>query len=198
MRSRLVLGLVALILLGVGAGVWPHVRAIRALEERREDLQARAAASDDGAATLTRLQTELEEATRLAEERSKPISAQSDVAEMIRALTAQLDRLGMSEREITTGAPTHLPDAASLPMSVRMKGRFPNVHEAIRWIESLPRLVRAKRVSIEIPRRRSDKNNVDWLAPEVDAELLLDVFFAPVGEAAPPSGSATAAAQESE
>lgn len=195
-RMRLTLGLVGVALLGAGLGVWPRMHAIRSLQAQEARLRQRAAASDDGDAKLGRLQQELDKAAALAAQRSKPIPAQSHVAELIRALTAELDRLGMSQREITTGTPVQLPDAASLPMNVSMAGRFPSVHEAIRWIEGLPRLVRLKRVEIHTPRSKGGRKDVHWTAPIVEAELLLDVFFAPVGGSSAPEGVSTAAAQE--
>ena len=57
--------------------------------------------------------------------------------------------LGVTDREITTGGANKLDDASTMPMSVTAQGRFLSVYEAVRWIESLPRLVRGQRLRID-------------------------------------------------
>lgn len=190
---KLALGWVILAVGGFAIFVWPRVSGLMRLGDERAQLQQRVVQADDGAAELTRLSQRLERLRRRAEEQTKEIPPESDVAGLIRQLTARLDQLGMSEREITTGSPIQLAQARSLPMTVSMTGRFLSVHRSIRWIESLPRLVRVKRVTIELPDQRSGSDSFDWRRPEVDAEMVLDVFYAPTGE---PNDRRVAGAQE--
>lgn len=178
-RSTLKLwgGLVAL--LGAGAAVlWPHWTQVRDLRDERSALGRRAALSDDGAAAVRRLEAELQTVQARAVSFVTPIPSDSDVASLIRQLSGMLDGLGISEREITTGAAVKDEDVSSMPMSVRIAGEFGSVYAAVRWIEGLPRLVRVQRVKIEADRPGA-KADVRKTAGRVKAELLIDVFFAP-------------------
>jgi len=176
---KLAMGWLALMVGGLGVLVWPRVNGLMRLSDERDRLQVRVAQADDGAAELNRLSEQLQRTRERAERDTKEIPSENNIAGLIRKLTAQLDDLGMSEREITTGSPIQLEQARSLPMTVSMSGRFLSVHRAIRWIESLPRLVRVKRLSVELPDQRSTDGSFDWRDPQVEAELVLDVFYAP-------------------
>ena len=73
-----------------------------------------------------------------------------------------------------------LEDAMAAPMTVRMRGPFLGVQEAVEWLESLPRLVRGLRVKIETPNRSASERLAGGSA-DVEAELILNVFFDAVG-----------------
>lgn len=181
---------VALVALGGVAVVAPSVRSIQALADERAELEDRVARSDDGAAAVRRLQEVLADVKNRAGRDVRPIPTDSDVASLIRSLTAQLDRLSIGEREITTGAATRLDDVSTMPMSVRAEGNFLSVYDALRWIESLPRLVRVQRLKFE-----TDKLG-DGSPGRVRADLLLDLFFAPTGAQAPANAVAGAGGGE--
>lgn len=170
------LGWVALVLIGVFAGVQPKLKGIDRLEAEGASLTDRAERADNGAAELARLRNRLSEVRAIAETQIKKIPSESDVAGLIRELTSVLDQLGMSEREITTGSAEDFDDAMSAPMTVRMKGPFLGVQASIAWLESLPRLVRVLRLKIETP-RRSAQDRLSSREVQVEAELLLNVFF---------------------
>jgi Tfp pilus assembly protein PilO len=160
------------------AALWPHWTLVRDLRAQREELGRRAAVSDDGAAAVRRLEAELSRVQALAASVVTPIPEESDVASLIRKLSARLDGLGVAEREITTGASVNEDDVSSMPMSVRIGGSFESVYSAVRWIEELPRLVRVQRVKLETA-KAGDKGDAQATAGLVKAELLIDVFFAP-------------------
>lgn len=169
-------GFVALIVLGVVAGIMPRLRTIDRLDQEAASLADRAHRADNGAAEIARLQERLTAAKTVATGGIKNIPADNDIAGLIRQLTSRLDQLGMAEREITTGSIEDLGDAFAAPMTVRMKGPFLGVQDAVEWLESLPRLVRILRIKVETPRRSA----ADRLAAHdaaVEAELILNVFF---------------------
>lgn len=175
-RIWLPVGFIALILLGVLAGVMPRLRTLDRLDAEATSLSDRAHRADNGAAEIARLEERLEAARTIATSQIKRIPAENDIAGLIRQLTSRLDRLGMTEREITTGAVEDLDDAYAAPMTVRMKGPFLGVQDAIEWLESLPRLVRILRFKIESP-RRSAADRLASSEATVNAELILNVFF---------------------
>ncbi len=175
-RIWLPVGFVLLVVMGVLVGVLPRVSAIGELKDEAESLRDRAQRADNGAAEIARLEERLGAAQVIATSAIKEIPTRNDIAGLIRQLTSRLDLLGMTEREITTGGVEDVGNAMSAPMTVRMKGPFLGVQDAIEWLESLPRLVRILRVKIETPRRTA----ADRLASHeatVEAELILNVFF---------------------
>lgn len=172
-NAWLALGLVGTVIVGASTLVAPPARALDALAEEAETLRSRIARSDDGASQLVRLTEQLAELEEMVQHRTKPIPAESDVAGLIRKLSAELTRLGLNEREITTGATVTTDDASSLPMSVQLHGDFTSMYESVRWVESLPRLVRVQRVQI----RQNDRARTS--DRPVRADVVLDVFFAP-------------------
>lgn len=176
----LAVGMLALLLVGVLAGIAPRLRAMDRLDSEALSLQDRARRADNGAAEIVRLESHLADVQEIEETSIKDIPAENDVAGLIRALTTRLDRLGMTEREITTGAIEALEDAMAAPMTVRMRGPFLGVQEAVEWLESLPRLVRVLRVKIETP-NRSASDRLAGGSADVEAELILNVFFDAVG-----------------
>ncbi|RMH24211.1 MAG: hypothetical protein D6693_10200 [Planctomycetota bacterium] len=177
-RVLMALGWAALLLVGIVVGVRPKMRALDRLDAEADRMAARAARADHGGAELARLDNRLRAIRAEAEGTIKEIPASTDSARFIRQLTSRLDGLGMAEREITTGAVQELEDAVSTPMTVRLRGPSTGVLEAVRWIESLPRLVRVVRVTIETP-RRSDQELLENAGRVVQAELLLNVYSDP-------------------
>lgn len=176
-RNAVLLGWwIGLVLVGSLAVVWPRVQSYVRLTEEHAQLSIRVQMADDGAAAIERLERTLEKTRRRAQEKTKPIPDDPAVAGMIQDLSAQLDAMQMNEREITTGRPERLEKASLVPMSIVVHGEFPSVYEMIDWVESLPRLVRIARVHISTKR---DRNVTDERF--VRAELLLDLFYAPLG-----------------
>lgn len=156
-----------------GALVWPRWRTVTSLERRSVGLAQMINEADDvneQIRVLTEWMLEIEERVRAS---TTPIPEESGVAELVRDLTDKFRELGITDREITTGAPSMGEQSAALPMTVIVRGSFTSVLESIRWIESLPRLVRIRRIRID----RAKDWGLD--SPRVSAEFLLDAFFDP-------------------
>jgi Tfp pilus assembly protein PilO len=173
--TNLQLGLTWLALASLlgGAAIWPRWRDITRLERRSLGLSQMINEADDVNAqirVLTEWMLEIEDRVRAS---TTPIPAQSGVADLVRDLTDKFRELGITDREITTGAPSLGEQSAALPMTVVVRGSFTSVLASIRWIESLPRLVRIRRVKID----RAEDWSFD--SPRVTAEFLLDAFFDP-------------------
>lgn len=126
---------------------------------------------------IERLSAELERLRALGASGMTPIPESSDVASLVRELSMLLESIGLREREITTGAPRELAEASAMPMSVMVRGGFPAIAEAVRRIESLPRLVRVQR--LRVSRDTGGSSGPDWSGEEVRADLMIEVFFAP-------------------
>lgn len=170
---QLAVAWVALAALLGGVAIWPRWRAVTRLERRSAGLAQMINEADDvntQIRVLTEWMLEIEERVGAS---TTPIPEESGVAELVRDLTDKFRELGITDREITTGAPSMGEQSAALPMTIVMRGSFTSVLASIRWIESLPRLVRIRRIRID----RADDWSLD--TPRVTAELLLDAFFDP-------------------
>lgn len=167
----------ALTILAVVGGfgfIWPAWNANQALQSEIRVMKAELARPTDGPEIITGLANRLHEMRTTSRERMVPIPETSDVAGLMTRLSAVLNRLGLTQREITTGSETLVDETASLPMSVTIRGGFTQIYHAIREIERLPRLVRVQRLRLSYESRSpSDQFQSD----AIRADLLIDVFF---------------------
>jgi Tfp pilus assembly protein PilO len=177
----LLLWWIGLTVVGGGLMIWPNASDISGLRREASRLEDRVRRDDDGEAELRRLESRLEEVRAEAERRLRVIPAESGVADLIRQLSGLLSTLSIEEREITTGAATRAEHASLMPMSVSLTCGFLSVYDVVRWVESLPRLVRVQRLRVTSADREPGTGG------PVEAEILLDVFYAPA-----PSGVASA------
>lgn len=166
--------LVLLILVGGFGFIWPAWRTNQALDREIRVMRAELARPTDGPEIIAGLADRLREMQTNSRERMVPIPETSNVAGLMTRLSAVLNRLGLTQREITTGAETMVDQTASLPMSVTLRGSFSQIYSALREIERLPRLVRVQRLRLAYE-SRSQFGQSDHEA--IRADLLIDVFF---------------------
>lgn len=169
-------GLVGLVVVAGAVFIVPGYRESRRLSNEIGAYEAELRKPNSGPEVIGRLNEELETLRSLADRRMTPIPEGSDVAGLIGDLSAMLDEVGLASREITTGQSESLQEASAMPMTVTLRGAFPAVAEAVHRIESLPRLVRVKRLRVSSNQPRNGE--VDR-SGSVRADILIDVFFAP-------------------
>ncbi len=186
-KISLVCGGAWLLLVGIASAGWivPVYAESARLEREIAELEAELAKPADGPEVIERLATQVTQLEALMHERMRPIPDDSDVAGLMLELSLVLDELGLVEREVTTGAPKQLDEARSMPMSVLLRGEFLSIYAAVRHIEALPRLVRVQHVRILTDRSRQALPNRTGV---VEAELVIEVFFAPRDIAGLPPG----------
>ena len=148
-------GLALMVALVAGLLIAPGLRESSRLKREIGAFRDELTGPNSGPEVIERLGDELATLRALADSRLTPIPDESDVSGLIRVLSSMLDELGLDRREITTGDSRQLDEASSMPMTVRLEGPFPSVAEAIRRIESLPRLVRVQRLRVESDQPRS-------------------------------------------
>jgi len=175
-NGKLFAGLGGMVVLGLALGVWPNLRAADELTEKATDLASRVERSDDGEAALRRLNELLATRTQQAENTLKNIPRDGDVGGFIRAVSDKFGSLGLGRPEIKTGRPIDGDAAQALPMIVEVEGGFLQLVSAIEWVESIDRLVRVRKVTIESPTSRS---NEPVFGDPLEGELALDVYYAP-------------------
>ncbi len=167
-----------LLLVGVGT-IGAIVPAIKEGQRIDQDLALKrieAARPVGGPEVMNTLTDKLTELRKLSGDRMRTIPQESNIADLMGVLADELNRLGLEDREVTTGMPQSLDEAESMPMSVKVTGSFPAVFEAVRHIEQLDRLLRVQKFKVAIERSHRGSASRDGV---VSAELLIDVFYAP-------------------
>lgn len=167
------LGMVAA---GTGLLALPSLQRTVEIEREVATLRVEAAKPSDGPEVIAGLTKELEALRSRGETRMTPIPEQSDIAGLMRELSAKLDELGLDKRELVQGTAKRLEEASLVPMSVLVEGPFPKIYGVARYLEGLPRLVRVQR--LRISQLGSSRESVDR-SGIVSAELMIDVFFEP-------------------
>ena len=171
--------LAAFVLGSVSFVIYPAWAQGRATELRIQSLTEELAKPVDGPEIIQALTDELETVRKQQGDRVRPIPEESDASGLIRGLSEHLDSLGIVDRTITTGQAKTLSHASLMPMTVMMRGDYSQVSQAIRYIETIDRLVRLQRVRIAAGSlSRSPDASRSGI---VQAELLIDVFYAPRG-----------------
>lgn len=185
-RTALFGGWVLLIGVGVGGAIVPTVREGRRLDRELAQKRTEAARPVGGPEVISTLVDKQEQLRKLYGDRMRPIPKDSNIADLMGSLAEELNRLGLTASEITTGSASTLDEADSMPMSVKVKGPFVAVFEAVQHIERLDRLVRVQK--FRAATGRSSRDN-DGRQGVVEAELLIDVFYAPRAVASGSEGS---------
>lgn len=168
-------GVLTLTLVGLLGGVIPAVNAVRSLDEQIARVRSSFTNVADRPQELQKRAASLEDARLLTVRHTKPIPAQGDVAGLIRGLSMTLDEMGITTREIATGAPGRIGDVVAMPMSLTMHADFRGIHAVIAHIESLPRLVRVRHVRIGRDSRADVGSTI------LKAELMLEVIYTTEG-----------------
>ena len=175
-RTALIGGWVVMVAGGSIFGIVPALQEGRQLEHDLAQKRTEAARPVGGPEVISTLTDKLNELRTNFGDRTRTIPEESNIADLMGLLARELNALGLEDREVTTGAPSALDEADSMPMSVKVTGPFPAVFEAVRRVEQLDRLVRVQKFRAATRRSRSGDAPRDGI---VEAELLIDVFYAP-------------------
>lgn len=159
--------------------VLPAWRAGAHLDNEIGMMRAELARPSDGPEVIERLESRLNELRTTGRERMIPIPETSDIAGLVTYLSGALNRMGLTQREITTGAEVVIDDTKALPISITIRGPFGAIFEAIGEIERLPRLVRVERLRLAYDARGVAES---FDAQELRADLVINVFYGAKGE----------------
>lgn len=163
---RLSIGLSLVVVAGLSLGVYPGVRSYSRLTGKVAAAEAAVERAADQPNRLVRETEALEQLRAFVDDATRPIPSAGDVAGLIRDLVTHLDALGVQDREISAGAAAPSADIRSLPMTLSLKGDFGQIAGALERIESIDRLLRLSRLSVE---RDSDGR--------LTAQVMIDVVF---------------------
>jgi len=171
-QFKVVGGWALLLCIGLATMLWIQPRMLGKARAECIVLQERLNRAEDGAAEIRTLVEELG-AIKESTKAIKRVPADSQFAQLNKELGTRLEKLGITDREITNGGSIDLGPAKSIPMRIRLTSGFLGVFETLEWIESLPRLIRVQRVLIQ----STDLEN-PW-ATQVEVEITLDAVFDP-------------------
>ncbi|MEM1424220.1 MAG: type 4a pilus biogenesis protein PilO [Planctomycetota bacterium] len=130
-----------------------------------------------GPEAIAELRSRLDLLIEIGDDRITPIPDEPDLAGLMRRMSEMFSTGGLAPPQLTTGVPQEDVGAIAMPMSISAQGGFLPLVDAIGAIESLPRLVRVRRVRLANDGSRGsgpvDRSGL------VRADLQLDVFYAP-------------------
>lgn len=170
-------GLVLFLVIGFVLAVMPQLRSTARAQAEVAGFQAELSKQNAGPETIAQLRERLGTLEQLGKDRITPIPDEADLAGLMRRMSEMFDSERIDAPQLTTGVPQKDKGAMSMPMTVVAEGDFLPIEQAIASIESLPRLIRVRRVRLATDASRR-RNQVDRVAP-VRVDLLLDVFYAP-------------------
>lgn len=181
------MGVAGLTLAGV-LGAWlPIINRGRSIEQAIAGLESELAKPADTPERINKLRAQVEKLESRGRGRTADIPRDSEVAKLVQDLSASLDTLGITRREITTGSPRPVDQALSLPVTVMVSGDFGSLVSLLRQIEQFPRLVRVDRMKLGPASRTKGEEPTDGM---LRADLVLNAFY--LGSDAPAQASAGA------
>jgi len=136
--------LAVLLLIGLFAGLcwWPRQRERTALRAQVEKHAAQLAADRQRADALPVVREQVAKLRREAADSNKIVPQTSELADLLRRLTSQLDTQNMQEQEIQTEAIVSGAEFNVIPLTLRFAGSYEGVFGFVRGVESMSRLTR--------------------------------------------------------
>lgn len=164
------LGIVAGLLVALGAGVWVPAHASRSdLHERIEKAKRELGLDGAGAEELRRLNSDVLNLRDLTSQSQRYVPSEDELAEVLRALTESMATFGVTVHEVIVSDPQHFRDYSLIPVKIEFSGTFPAAYGVLRQIESMPRLLRVDDLQMDGARGGNG----------VSVMVQLSTFFSP-------------------
>lgn len=179
--------------------VIPNYRQAGAMQQEVIALRDRIAGLETQSKALDELNSEIASVQNVIDTRMKAIPETPDLANVIRSLSQEVDRINVMDQTFTAGSPADaLPDlgknrgpekpkppgasnepsantqsAFAMPLTVDMEARFEAIFDLIRSAESMQRLIRI--ASIRMVCKRDDKQASS--SPIIKASVGLEAIY---------------------
>ncbi len=178
------LAIVAGLLALFAFGVWRPTTAEQAdLGQRLADAEQRAQENAQKTLGVKNLAVEVASLEARAARHRRVIPAESEIAEMVRELSAELARRDIHDKSIETRLVAHYEGFKRAPVSLRFNGTFADAHAILRKVESMSRLVTV--ASVEMERvgsgSRDRKRNKTEASPNT-LEVFIDLHAFHIGQ----------------
>ncbi len=143
-----------IILLAMAAGFyfvgWRPQQAERAeLNARVQNTQEQLGVNRQGVSNLSELRRLVEQMSEQALTSHEAVPTSTELADLLRSLTNELQTQRMIEPEIETEAIIAGEDFNVIPLSLHFRGSFEGLAGFLRKVESLPRLIRIHKLHID-------------------------------------------------
>ncbi len=141
------LGFAAAAVVVLGGGLWLHLNALDTRNERiaaldRERVTLESQLADAGLeGDVAALRDELAR-------REAVLGIEQGVGSLMRALSADLNDLELSNRSLTSGNTRQEGTVKQIPLSLSFKGSFADTFELLRRVQDYDRLIRIEQLSI--------------------------------------------------
>lgn len=147
---------------------WPQFEQMHALRRDIEAARSDSRQGQAGAATLRKLDEELQRLSEEASDFSRKLPERDELGPFLEQLAHRAELRRLFSKEVRPGNPETGDKVVSLPIDWNVSGPFDQVFGLLRDIESLPRLTRIERLNVALDREEAAK---------VTADIRLRVFF---------------------
>jgi len=164
------IGLVVALGLCTGLVWWPNHRAVGDLQQQIKQAQVQINTIESASPDLSKLAQRVSDIRAKLDQANRVIPAADEQADLLRQLSEHIKSLDLTEPTITTRSTVSGSQYATLPIQVSFEGSSVAALQFINRVEHMPRLVRVKRMKLELDR------NPQAL---VMADFDLESFFYP-------------------
>ncbi|HOW72254.1 MAG TPA: type 4a pilus biogenesis protein PilO [Phycisphaerae bacterium] len=161
----------------VTAGQIRQMAALKAVIEARQN-NLTAGTCDSRA--IAQLQQTLDQLALDNPALEEEIPREANLDRLLQTLERFADTRGLRPDLIQPGEPLVFPEATALPITMRVRGRFPAVFALVKDIQSMSRLTRFERFSANRLPPPTKEAEASPSAEMVTAELKFRVFYNPV------------------
>lgn len=155
--------------------IWlPHHKRLSQAKAQLASVDAALQAELNKAATLTQINAKVNTMRQSLEQMDKQLVDNSQLAVLLRKLSAELRRLGIENQTIHTQSPVDFPKYTAIPLTLSFLGQYDQTDVFLRYMENLNYPMFISRLSMQRSPREAGK--------QISVNLRLTVFFAPEGE----------------
>jgi Tfp pilus assembly protein PilO len=147
--TKATLAVLGVILVGLAGAIgWPRFQERGELEARIEAHKKQLGVDRAGAQGFAELRHRVDELRQQALTTKKTVPPTSELADLLRTLTSDLNAQDMQKLEVQTEAIVEGPDFNVIPLSLKFEGGYDGVFGFVRSVEAMPRLTRINKLEI--------------------------------------------------
>lgn len=156
--------------------VWMPLQARhRELKSQIRSVEQQARAERRSTVGLTALGEQIVALRKTVNGQEKRIPEQADLASLLRQWSRELENRQVTDLEIQTQPVVHGADYSMAPITLKFRSSFGAVFGFLRYIESMPRVTRLSRLTLNADPANDDEN-------ALVVHLELSTFYMPEGE----------------
>ena len=169
----IVFGLVAGLSLAFVFAVWmPENRKLQGYQERIQAAEEALGPNFNQPAALAARIDEVDALEERVESSERFVSADPELAALLRSLTEVAQGQHVSDRELNTKPSRHFKHYSEIPVELEMRSSFDAAYGLLEAVETMPRVVRVDALSLRLAHQDSARKK-----PQMQAKFHLSGFY---------------------